>query len=126
MASETVQPSPSALDSVPDQQKFSLGASPLTIVAFLAIGIFIISIAVVFGWRRVQNQRSIAAEIRALEDVPKLWDLWSNNMEGGVEGVSVKVRVAIRGICTDLYCHPACCCHDYLRIPSYLNDSAPY
>ena len=120
MASETVQPTPSALDSVPNPQKFSIGASPLTIVAFLAMGIFIISIVFVFGWRRVQNQRSIAAEIRELEDVPKLRDLWSDRTEGGMEGGRIKVRVVARSICTDLYHCAACCCHGYLRIPSCL------
>lgn len=98
MASQTVQPSPSTLNS----QNFYPATSP-TVIALLAIGILSIAIVVVLGWRHVHNQRlgSITAGIGVVEGVPKLWDLWSNKMEREVGGrLGIKL---LSTTCTDLY-----------------------
>jgi hypothetical protein len=66
---------------------------------------------VVFSWRRVQIERSIAG-VRGrggeVGEVPKLWDLWSNEMTERMEGGeirwdSVKVRVTVQGLLSLLH-----------------------
>jgi len=85
----TPTPSPASGSQKPDPI-FSPGASPPLILAFLAIGLFTVSMIGVFGWRRVQYGRLTAPDPTWLEindsdagkrrDIgprPKLWDMWT-------------------------------------------------
>ncbi|KAJ6588615.1 hypothetical protein B0H19DRAFT_1057763 [Mycena capillaripes] len=58
---------------------FSLSASPPLILAFLAVGMFAISMVVFFGWRRMTAGRRVwvAPEVGSVAATPKLWDVWS-------------------------------------------------
>jgi len=96
MESESVRPTPSALPT-PNSVPQGFSPSPPIIVGFLAIAMFIISMAVVFGWKRIQIESGIRAHgVRREEEIPKLWDLWSNQKMGGMESDlrwdNIKVR----------------------------------
>ncbi|GLB42166.1 hypothetical protein LshimejAT787_1101810 [Lyophyllum shimeji] len=81
---------PSGTSSTPGPT-FSPGASPPLILAFLAIGLFAVSMIGVFGWRRVQYSRLVAAgnnptwlqintfdtSRRDIGPEPKLYEVWT-------------------------------------------------
>ncbi|KAH7923088.1 hypothetical protein BV22DRAFT_1106280 [Leucogyrophana mollusca] len=66
---------------------FTSNGSPPLIVAFLAIGLFMVAMAAVFGWRRVNGNRGLLVhQVRAarpgkkpvvLGEKPVLWDMWT-------------------------------------------------
>ncbi|KAF8069108.1 hypothetical protein FPV67DRAFT_1106193 [Lyophyllum atratum] len=82
---------PTPTSSSKPEPGFSPGASPPLILAFLAIGLFAVSMIGVFGWRRIQYSRMMAAGfqdptwmefsvVAGRRDVgprPKLWDMWT-------------------------------------------------
>ncbi|RDB28001.1 hypothetical protein Hypma_002195 [Hypsizygus marmoreus] len=67
---------------------FSPGASPPLILAFLAIGLFAVSMIAIFAWRRIQYARGVGVQEPwafegdrwsvDLSDTPKLWDMWTD------------------------------------------------
>ncbi|KAF8205415.1 hypothetical protein K438DRAFT_1964479 [Mycena galopus ATCC 62051] len=68
-----------ATDNDSPDGAFSITASPPLILAFLAVGMFIISMAVFFGWRRMSAGRTWVppGETVFVGREPKLWDVWS-------------------------------------------------
>ncbi|KAG6889135.1 hypothetical protein C0995_003495 [Termitomyces sp. Mi166 len=83
---------------------FSPGASPPLILAFLAIGLFALSMMGIFGWRRIQYTR-IRGEIpghqreaderplrTGLGPRPRLWDLWTIDLKDGHKRVKVSTN----------------------------------
>ncbi|KAJ7847754.1 hypothetical protein B0H14DRAFT_3675154 [Mycena olivaceomarginata] len=58
---------------------FSLSSSPPLIIAFLAVGVFAISMVTFFGWRRMTAGRVwiVPAPTVSIGETPKLWDIWS-------------------------------------------------
>ncbi|KAJ6525082.1 hypothetical protein DFH09DRAFT_1329186 [Mycena vulgaris] len=81
-------PASSSTTSPPDsgtastEPGFSLGASPPLILAFLAVGMFVISMLVFFGWRRLTAGRRrwmdpTTTPPARFGEIPKLWDVWS-------------------------------------------------
>ncbi|KAH7910127.1 hypothetical protein BJ138DRAFT_1153642 [Hygrophoropsis aurantiaca] len=66
---------------------FTTNGSPPIIVAFLAIGLFMVAMAAVFGWRRVHGNRGLLVhQVRTsraskkpvvLGEKPELWDMWT-------------------------------------------------
>ncbi|KAG6835151.1 hypothetical protein H0H93_004402 [Arthromyces matolae] len=78
----------------PNDSDFAAGASPPLILAFLAIGLFALSMVGVFGWRRFQfarmdlrgipippewdSQDGTSKTILGTGPRPVLWDLWTN------------------------------------------------
>ncbi|KAG6915019.1 hypothetical protein DXG01_013901 [Tephrocybe rancida] len=79
---------------------FSPGASPPLILAFLAIGLFALSMVGVFGWRRIQVARlelrggthewnpdeRLTGTVNGLGPRPLLWDLWTSDEKGQYNG----------------------------------------
>jgi len=68
---------------------FSLGASPPLILAFLAIGLFSLSMVVLVAWKRVRMSRGwrppepgVISPKSPLGERPKLWDFWSDKTVG--------------------------------------------
>lgn len=104
MATSVPSESVTGPSSTPTQSRtsnptlFSPGASPPLILAFLAIGLFTISMVAVFGWRRVRLGRGAALHPfrndetefgewrRGFGEKPKLWDLWTDGRAVGNEG----------------------------------------
>lgn len=90
-------------NSSQNEHLFSPGASPPLILAFLAIGLFAVSMIGVFSWRRVQYARGVgradlvwlsAGGVRGFGGAgaagrdasetkvrPKLWDLWTRSRD---------------------------------------------
>ncbi|KAJ6459711.1 hypothetical protein C8R47DRAFT_131457 [Mycena vitilis] len=78
--SSAAAPPPTTTDSDPSDSGFSLSASPPLILAFLAVGMFAISMVVFFGWRRMTAGRrawTTPSVVVLVGDIPKLWDVWS-------------------------------------------------
>ncbi|KAK7044481.1 hypothetical protein R3P38DRAFT_2879003, partial [Favolaschia claudopus] len=72
-ASPTPSPNPT------DAGGFTLTASPPLILAFLAVGMFAISMIVFFGWRRIAAARTPwvpPSEAVSIGERPKIWDVW--------------------------------------------------
>ncbi|KAJ7485697.1 hypothetical protein FB451DRAFT_63318 [Mycena latifolia] len=92
---QSSSPTPSSTDSAPDPSStssdmdptFSLSASPPLILAFLAVGIFAISMMIFFGWRRFAMGRTRWVDptevVLAAGDPPKLWDVWCPREKAG-------------------------------------------
>ncbi|KAJ7913859.1 hypothetical protein B0H13DRAFT_458984 [Mycena leptocephala] len=75
----TTAPSTTPTDS-DSEPGFSLSASPPLILAFLAVGMFAISMVVFFGWRRIAAGRTIwvpPPDAFSIGETPKLWDVWN-------------------------------------------------
>ncbi|KAJ7902521.1 hypothetical protein B0H14DRAFT_2666487 [Mycena olivaceomarginata] len=68
-------------DSDPSDTGFSLSASPPLIIAFLAVGVFAISMVAFFGWRRITLGRTawvtVSPDTVSIGETPTLWDVWS-------------------------------------------------
>ncbi|KAJ7315015.1 hypothetical protein DFH08DRAFT_425317 [Mycena albidolilacea] len=66
-------------DSGSSDSGFSLSSSPPLIIAFLAVGVFAISMVTFFGWRRMTAGRvwAVPAPTVSIGETPKLWDIWS-------------------------------------------------
>ncbi|KAJ6495450.1 hypothetical protein C8R45DRAFT_987388 [Mycena sanguinolenta] len=78
--SQSPSPVPTPNDSGSDGTGFSLTASPPLIIAFLAVGLFAISMVVFFGWRRMTAGHTpwvVPADNALIREKPKLWDVWS-------------------------------------------------
>lgn len=94
-ASTSLQPS-STSDSNTNNQMinntFSANGSPTLVVAFLAIGLFTVVMAAMFGWRKMHRGRLSVQPIRpprdrpgkkpiVLGEKPTLWDMWTRREE---------------------------------------------
>ncbi|KAJ7211175.1 hypothetical protein GGX14DRAFT_623674 [Mycena pura] len=68
---------------------FSLSASPPLILAFLAVGVFGITMAIFFCWRRVNERRRARNWVRPADaaplETPTLWDIWCPRERAGEE-----------------------------------------
>lgn len=71
---------------------FSTKGSPTLVVAFLAIGLFTMTMAVLFGWRKMNRGRLLVQPARparvrpgknpiVLGEKPTLWDVWTRREE---------------------------------------------
>ncbi|KAJ7255854.1 hypothetical protein B0H12DRAFT_525306 [Mycena haematopus] len=79
-SAQSASPVPTTTGSDPTDTGFSLSASPPLIIAFLAVGLFAISMVVFFGWRRMNAGRTtwaVTADNALIGETPKLWDVWS-------------------------------------------------
>ncbi|KAJ7640714.1 hypothetical protein DFH06DRAFT_620405 [Mycena polygramma] len=79
-SSSTSAPPTTTTDSDSSDSGFSLSASPPLILAFLAVGMFAISMVVFFGWRRMTAGRRVwttPSVVVSVGEIPKLWDVWS-------------------------------------------------
>ncbi|KAF7360588.1 hypothetical protein MVEN_00790200 [Mycena venus] len=80
-STSAVSSAPASSPSDPaDAGGFSLSASPPLILAFLAVGMFAISMVVFFGWRRIAAGRVawvVPPDNISIGETPKLWDVWS-------------------------------------------------
>jgi len=89
--------------------KTNPAGSPPVILAFFAIGVFVFSVVVVFGWKRVHEARvqrsgfEVQGRGQNVTEVPKLWDLWRDQLlqkEQDVRWDNIK-PVAATIVCED-------------------------
>lgn len=115
-ASTSLQPS-STSDSNTNNQMinntFSANGSPTLVVAFLAIGLFTVVMAAMFGWRKMNRGRLSVQPIRpprdrpgkkpiVLGEKPTLWDMWTRREE---EEATINLEWEnITPFCATLFC----------------------
>ncbi|KAG1902094.1 uncharacterized protein F5891DRAFT_1186666 [Suillus fuscotomentosus] len=76
---------------------FGANESPSLVVAFLAIGLFMVVMAALFGWRRMRRGRLVVQPARpvrvrgrprkkpiAIGEKPTLWDMWTRRRDSEV------------------------------------------
>lgn len=71
---------------------FTTNGSPTLVVAFLAIGLFTVTMAALFGWRKMHRGRLLVHPVRpvrartgkipvVLGEKPALWEMWTRRKE---------------------------------------------
>ncbi|KAG1776835.1 hypothetical protein EV702DRAFT_1045859 [Suillus placidus] len=113
-ASTTPQPSSTSNSNNNSQMMsivFSTKGSPTLVVAFLAIGLFTMTMAVLFGWRKMNRGRLLVQPARparpgkkpiVLGEKPTLWDVWTRREE---EEVTIDLKWEnIMPFCATLFC----------------------
>src|SRR6267154_3698765 len=96
--SASLPPQPSGTNNINNNHQqgtnsiFNMNTSPPLVVAFLAIGLFTVSMAALFGWRRMGRGQLLVHRVRPLPrpgkkpivlgEKPALWDLWTRREEG--------------------------------------------
>ncbi|KAG1753573.1 uncharacterized protein EDB91DRAFT_1077316 [Suillus paluster] len=90
---------------------FTMNGSPTLVVAFLAIGLFTVTMAALFGWKRMHRGRLMVHPVRpaprpgkkpvVLGEKPALWEMWTRREEG----VMIDTRWEnITPFCATLFC----------------------
>lgn len=109
LTSNSSTPTDDPNDTISDL--FSSAGSPPLIVAFLAIGLFVVAMVCVFAWRRYSRSRGLGDQpiipIRrrksfTLGEKPMLWDVWANpkvpekSPIGATRWENITVRLFVR------------------------------
>ncbi|KAG1729127.1 hypothetical protein EDB19DRAFT_129329 [Suillus lakei] len=93
---------------------FNSNGSPTLVVAFLAIGLFTVTMAALFGWRKMNRGRLLVQPVRparvrpgrkpiVLGEKPTLWDMWTRREEVNEVTIDLKWE-SITPFCATLFC----------------------